>query len=316
MGCPRLEWPPIGGALLASPIPIHVKGDGVREGWGAILEMDDYPAGWNDLSCDYADAGRWNETLHALGWQDHHITMIRGELNRSAVEEAVNFLAGNCDEDDVVLLFIFAHGNWISRNVEWNSWFPARWMTVPSGNKVVVVSSCSAASFINPLRLDPAPHISVAAVDVGETAWAGLPEEGLPIIGEVMSYYLTEALLNSSADVDKDEDVTVEEAFAHASPRCRNYLANVVFPAYPYYAEMCNWTAPHPVLDDSYPGRLSLRVEPGPPPTYTGNPSDSGLLTLGVLTILFVGIATTATVVGAAVILKRRSRHPTTLQYD
>jgi len=277
-----------------------------REGWAAILEMDEYPEGWSDLPCGYADAQRWNATLRELGWQNHHMMVVTGELNRSVAQEAVSFLAGNSDENDVAFLFIFAHGEWFRSRLDWNSWFPALWMSIPSRNKLVVISCCSAAEFTEPLQDDPAPHLSVAAVEKDELAWAGLPEEGLPIVGEVMSYYLAESLLNSSADTDSDGDVTVEEAFAHAAPRCRNYLANVVFPAYPYYAEACNWTAPHPVLDDSYPGQLSLHVESGPPPTGNNTGTDSGLPALSWLSsMLVVAVITGAGLVAAAILIKR-----------
>jgi hypothetical protein len=40
----------------------------------------------------------------------------------------------------------------------------------------------------------------------------------------------------------------------------------VVFPAFPDYAELCDHTAPHPVLDDNYLGNFSLQVQLGDPP--------------------------------------------------
>ncbi len=115
---------------------------------------------------------------------------------------------------------------------------------------------------------DPAPHIHLAATEVDGFAWAGLPEEELPIIGEVFNHFFTNALTNSSADQNSDGEISVEEAFAFASPLSRSYISTVVFPAFPYFEEMCNLTAPLPVIDDAYPGNFSLQIETGEPPVF------------------------------------------------
>jgi hypothetical protein len=70
--------------------------------------------------------------------------------------------------------------------------------------------------------------------------------------------------------LDADGEVVVEEAFEFALPLTREYVTSVVFPAFPYYAVMCNHTAPTPVMDDGYMGNFSLQVEPGEPPVLAG----------------------------------------------
>ncbi|MFX1562298.1 MAG: hypothetical protein ACFFDP_03210, partial [Promethearchaeota archaeon] len=219
----------------------------------------------SDLLTGFSDTHKWNTTLHAYGWQSDHIYIVNGELTSTVGRNALNFLINNADENDVVFFFIFAHGNWIGNEMMWSSWFPSMWMSVPSHNKLLFVSSCGAGSFSNSLTDDPVEHIHLGSVQADEYAWAGLPEEGLPIIGEVFSHYFSAAFLNDSADVNSNGEVSVEEAFSFASPQSRNYLANVVFPAYEYYAEMCGNVAPHPTMDDAYPDEMSIAVEPGDP---------------------------------------------------
>jgi len=237
-----------------------------REGWAVLLDMNDYPEGYTDLPTGYNDSQMWTAALHSFGWQSHHVQLARETLTRAVGETAVQFLINNADANDVVLFFIFAHGTWIQNAMQWSDWFPSMWSSVACQNKLLVVSACGAEQFIDAANSEAAPHIHIASAGVGEYAWAGLPEEGLPIIGEVFNQFLTAAFLNVSSDADDNGEVTVEEAFAFASAVSRMYITVEVFPRFPDYAEMCSHVAPTPVLADAYPGELSLKVEPGDAP--------------------------------------------------
>lgn len=96
--------------------------------------------------------------------------------------------------------------------------------------------------------------------------WAGLEEEGLPVIGGVWTHYFTNALFNSTADADENGFVSVEEAFDFSTPLVQKYMNETVF-AVPEFLEMYhdigiypeNYDAyPHPVMDDHYPEQLYL----------------------------------------------------------
>lgn len=239
--------------------------DTIREGWAVLMEMNDYPSG-TDLVTGYSDTRKWNDTLHVLGWQADHILIHQGLINQENGEAALQFLAMNADANDLVFFFVFAHGNYLLEEVHWQSWFPTQWKNLASQEKLLVVAACTSEIMLHPLYDDPAPHIHLASAEADEYAWAGLPEEGLPVIGEIFSHYLANALVNSSADVNADGDISVEEAFVFASPLSQNYISSVVFPAYPDYAELCNYVPPHPVIDDGYTGNFSLQVELGDPP--------------------------------------------------
>lgn len=262
-----------------------------REGWAVLLEMNDYPNQITDLSTGFSDTAKWNATLHTLGWQTHHIQFYQGFLDQNVGEAALQFLALNADENDIVLFFIFSHGSWIRDHMQWHLWFPTQWDGLLSQEKLLVVSACNSEEIIEPLNNDPASHIHIAAAQKdGGFAWAGLPEEGLPIVGEVFNHFFTNALVNASADQDSNGEICVEEAFAFASPLSQTYITTVVFPAFPDYADTCNNTAPQPVIDDGYPGNFSLLVEPGDPPLIPSiwSPLEFGVLLVAIMTCVIV----------------------------
>ena len=124
-----------------------------------------------------------------------------------------------------------------------------------------MVSACRSEKFIDPLKNGNNSYIGIASSRSTELSWAGIEEEGLPIIGEVMNHYFTAALLNAEADTNNNGDVSVEEAFGYSYNQIRDYFYDVIFPAFPLYAYEFNFTAPHPVMDDFFPGQLSLHLE-------------------------------------------------------
>ncbi len=273
-----------------------------REGWAVFLEMNDYPNSGSDLPTGFSDSHKWNNTLQMLDWQSDHIRFYHGELTQLVGETALTFLRQNADANDVILFYIFAHGNYILNTMNWLHWFPSQWGILPSQEKVLVVSDCGSEEMLPQLSDS---HIHIASSQMGEYSWAGLPEESLPIIGDVFNHFFTNALLNSSADENADGEVSLEEAFEYASPLSREYITTIVFPAFPSYSDLCNNVAPHPVLDDNYPGDFSLHVDPGDPPI-----APFVLSPLEVALIVFTAILLTVfAVMGLFIIRKRQSLH-------
>ena len=248
-------------SILAIGHLITPEVENPQEGWAAILEMNDFPGSYSDLSTNYTDTKKWITTLKALGWRSDHMFILNGAQNRSNCENGVNFLIQSADDNDIVLFYIFSHGTWLLNEVEMLDWFPALWDTIPTQNKLAVVSACSSGKFIDPLKNGDDSYIGIASSKSTELSWAGIEEEGLPIIGEVMNHYLTAAFLDQNADNNNNGDVSVEEAFGYSYNQSRDYFYDVIFPAFPDYANVFNNTAPHPVMDDFYPSQLSLRLK-------------------------------------------------------
>jgi len=247
------------------------------EGWAAILEMNNFPEGWSSYpSIDFVNLQMLSNALLDLGWHSDHIYVKRDNLTIPVVEEAVEWLIHNSDANDIVLLYIFTHGAWMRNVLLWNNWFPVKWEKLGTSKEILMIDTCLAEEFIQPIRNDPMPHISLAHCSADEIAWAGTPEEGLPIIGSVWNYYFTNALCNSSADLDSNGFVSIEEAFNFSTPLVQKYMNETVF-AVPEFLESYHAIGihpedmdayPHPVMDDQHPEQLFLELH------YYGLPSD------------------------------------------
>jgi hypothetical protein len=222
------------------------------EGWAVLLEMNDYPRGYKDFPIDFVDIERIEEILILHNWNQSHIIKEKDTVTPGTIERAFRIVQSHVDSNDIVFVFIGAHGGYIRHDLHWETLFPELWDTLPTENKVLLVDSCFAGAF---LPRDSQGYMGIASVSGGESAWAGLPEEKLPIEGFIFTYFLCESL---------KEQVSIEEGFAQAVPRVRAYMRDVVYPAFKdqfppqtYY----NLYNPHPVLIDCSPDPFYLKVE-------------------------------------------------------
>jgi hypothetical protein len=252
-------------ALMLCNLAGFFYGKGSSEDkWAVLLEMNDFPAGYVDLPVDFINSKRLKTALISLGWHEDHIHVVNGNLETSVVLEAVEWLMNNSDADDVCILYIFTHGSWMRNALSWNVWFPNAWKPVESSKKVLLIDTCSAEEFLEPLKNYSFPHISLGGCSTDEAGWTGVEEEGLPIIGSVWNYYFTDALCNSSADLDENGVVSIEEAFNFSTPLVQRYMNQTVF-AVPEFLESYHAIGihpeeyesyPHPVMDDCYPDQM------------------------------------------------------------
>jgi hypothetical protein len=239
------------------------------DGWAVLLEMNEFPEGWSDLPIEFINSERIQTVLISVGWQSDHICTIHENLTILVIQEAVEWLVNNTDCDDIALLYISTHGMWMRNVLLWNDWFPVEWEKLNTSKKVLMVDTCFAEEFIDPIRDETSPHISLACCSADEISWAGLEEEGLPIIGSVWNYYFTNALCNASADLDNNGFTSIEEAFNFSTPLAQRYMNETVFTVAEFlesyhdigiYPE--NQDAyPHPVMDDGYPDQFVFSVE-------------------------------------------------------
>ncbi len=270
-----------------------------REGWAAIMEINYYPEGWTDIPTDYKDTHRWVDTLTTLGWQESHLLIVNEAFDLAQVVQAIQFLNNNTDANDIALLFIAAHGIWLNNTIAQNNTFADAWEEIPSQNKLLFISSCLAGIFTELVADDPNPAIAISAVDEDELSWAGVEEEGLPILGCVWNHFFTNALLNSFADTDSNGDVSVEEAYGFAYPLTRTYYEDYVYPYSDSIEEWNNFEAPHPGMDDNYEGELSLRLE-------GAAPLPEPVMGLDLATVVVLASAGVVVVLIVVVIVKKR----------
>lgn len=240
--------------------------DRTVNGWAVLLEMNNFPEGWTNLPVNFINSQRMQEALVNLGWNSDHMYVKHDNLTIPTVQEALEWLNNNTRSEDVALLYIFTHGMWMRNVLLWNDWFPGEWEKLVTSKKILMIDTCLAEEFIEPIRYDAAPHISLACCSSNEVSWAGVEEEGLPIIGSVWNYYFTSTLCNSSADSDSDGVVSVEEAFNFSTPLVQKYMNETVFVVPEFlqsyhdigiYPENYD-VYPHPMMDDQYSGQLII----------------------------------------------------------
>jgi len=242
------EWPSEGDGV---PSEWPSEGDGVVNGWAVLVERDYYSEyGWADLPVDYINIVRVHQLLLDLGWSEDHIRELR-EFDQQDLREGLDWLASNADADDLAYVHVSAHGIFLHEGVHWSNFFPAAWAAVPSQRRVLVVNSCRAAIFTGDVRGDPAPHLSIASTGREEDGWSGLEEEGLPIIGEVFTYYFVDAFTDPEADADGNGAVSIQEAALRAEEQQSTYMHEVVF-AVPEFEEAFR-NAGFPIDKPTYP---------------------------------------------------------------
>ncbi|OQY20521.1 MAG: hypothetical protein B6I35_10420 [Anaerolineaceae bacterium 4572_32.2] len=237
------------GARLAQAAP---AGDGVAQGWAVLAEKDDYSdVDMTDLPVDHIDIVQLRQTLDDSGWDPEHIHELR-EFDRETLQDDLDWLEENTDEDDIVFLYVAAHGSYLRDVLLWDDFFAAEWEQIPSHRRLLVIDSCQAADYTGAVAGDPAPHLSIAAVAGDEYGWAGLEEEELPIIGGVFTHYFAAAFDDPAADADSNGFVSAQEAASLAEGQQRAYMHDVVF-AVPEFVEMYHDAGVYPDQDSAFP---------------------------------------------------------------
>jgi hypothetical protein len=199
----------------------------------------------------YIGIRQMRQALEDAGWDPDQIRDLE-EFDREALQDGLDWLEESAAEDDLVLVYVAAHGRYVRNVLEWHAFFAAEWAEIPSERRVLVMDTCQAAEYTDAVSGDPAPYLSIAAVDADEYGWSGLEEEGLPIIGGVFTHYLASALGDDSADADGDGCVSVQEAALVAEEEQRRYMHDVVF-AVPEFVGMYHEIGAFPEEDPTFP---------------------------------------------------------------
>ena len=222
------------------------------QGWAVLAEKDDYSdVDMTDLLVDHIDIVQLRQALEEAGWDPDHIRELR-EFDRETLQDGLDWLEENGDENDVVFLYVAAHGSYLRDVLLWDNFFAAEWEQIPSHRRLLVIDSCQAANYTGAVADDPAPHLSIAAVAGDEYGWAGLEEEDLPIIGGVFTHYFAAAFGDPIADTDGDGFVSAQEAASLAETQQRAYMHDVVF-AVPEFIAMYHEIGSYPDQDPDFP---------------------------------------------------------------
>jgi Caspase domain len=251
--------PPTVAPVLPIPTPIpptappaRPAGDGVVNGWAVLAEKDNYDdVKMTNLPIGYTNTLQLRQVLLNFSWQAGRIREVR-EFDRSSLRQSLGWLAENADADDVVLLYVAAHGKYMTDVVKWSDFAAADWAAVRSQKRILVMDTCQAGGLTAAVKGDARPYLSVAAVAQGELGWSGLEEEGLPIIGGVFTHYLAAAFGDPKADADGNGQISVQEAARLAETQQRAYMHDVVL-AVPEFLDGYHKLGSYPERDPGFP---------------------------------------------------------------
>jgi len=239
-------------APVAALESVSQNGDGIVQGWAVLAEKDNYDdVQMTNLPVDYIGITQLHQLLLDLGWQEAQIHEAR-EFDRESLTVELDWLAENADRDDLVFVYVAAHGSYLRNVLGWGDFFGREWAEIPSYHQILLIDSCQAAEFSAAVASDPEPYLSVAAVASDEYAWSGLEEEGLPIIGGVFTHYFALAFRDAEADTDADGQVSAQEAALKAEAQQRAYMHEVVF-AVPEFVEDYHAIGVYPEQNPEFP---------------------------------------------------------------
>ncbi len=231
---------------------VESSGGSKVDGWAVLAQKDDYSdVEMTDLPVDHIGITTMRRVLEDAGWEPNHIRDLR-EFDRESLQHDLDWLAENADEDDVVFLYVAAHGRYLRDVLDWDQFFAGEWEQIPSHRRLLVIDSCQAANYTGVISGDASPYLSIAAVAGDEYGWSGLEEEGLPIIGGVFTHYFGEAFGDPNADTDENGLISVQEAALMAEGQQRSYMHDVVF-GVPEFVEMYHRGGSFPDQDPTFP---------------------------------------------------------------
>jgi hypothetical protein len=214
--------------LLGCAAGLHSKADNPREKYALIAERNRYSdIGMSDLEVEYRNTKRVRDFLLGAGWPADGIRALR-DFDEDDLATALRRLRREADGNDLVFVYVFGHGRHLSDRIDWDERIVRAFRGIDAETKVVVIDACRAGALTRPLA---GPGVvAVGAVKAGEYAWAGVPSEGLPVIGGVFTWAFVGAFADPRADQDGDGRVSVVEAARRAEATQREYLHGKVFP--------------------------------------------------------------------------------------
>jgi len=227
-------------------------GDGVVRGWAVLAEKDNYDDVYmTNLPVDYIGITQFHQLLLDSSWQETQVHEAR-EFDRESLIAELDWLAENADQDDLVFVYVAAHGSYLREVLRWSDFFGREWGEIPSHQQVLLIDACQAEEFADVVANDSEPYLSVAAVASDEYGWSGLEEEGLPIIGGVFTHYFTLAFQDPEADSNRDGRISAQEAALMAETQQRTYMHEVVF-AVPEFLEDYHAAGIYPDQEPEFP---------------------------------------------------------------
>jgi len=222
------------------------------------------------------NANEFKQALSEVGWSDAHFSYLFGdnEITIANLRNKIQNLQETVDENDVILLYFAAHGYGCLKDIlDLNSWFQEEFLAIPTQYKILLIDSCHAGEFIEPLEdyITTNQFYAMGSVAPNELAIAFVPDDQVgewpysepAFLGIISSHFWSLSLTNSSADTNNDNIVSMEELYDHSLPTIKKIYGEV-FEQDPEIADIVLNTAgylenyPRPVVINNLNENFSL----------------------------------------------------------
>jgi len=233
----------------------------------AIL-FDQFPQEIDNIT--YCSAIEFKQELVNLGWLEENISVFLGEENmtKNIILNQLNFLEQNVDDNDLVFIFLMAHGNTYCADVlEMEEWFHLEFAEIPTDNKIFFMESCHSGRFVSNLYGRCFAMGSVASEEYAiaylDTNNWSLSEP--PFIGGISAHFWAKTIGNLEADTYADGIVKLNELYQYSLHLIKNCY-DETFENSPDLSEFIQTTVgyttnyPRPVLVDNLPYELTLNA--------------------------------------------------------
>ncbi|GAH26980.1 unnamed protein product, partial [marine sediment metagenome] len=212
------------------------------------------------------------DSLISLGWPVANISIFLGEENmtKNIFLEQLNYLEERVDENDLVFIYLSAHGHTYCRDVlDFNSWFQLEFFQIGTDNKIFLMESCYSGEFVELFF-----HRSFAMGSVAKDEFALLytsvdsdtwmlsePE----FVGGISSHFWAKTMADINADSSANGVVSLEEMYVYSLPYIRQCY-NETFEIFPELADYASSIAgstenyPHPKVMNNLPYELTLNA--------------------------------------------------------
>lgn len=212
------------------------------------------------------------DSLISLGWPVANISIFLGEENmtKNIFLEQLNYLEERVDENDLVFIYLSAHGHTYCRDVlDFNSWFQLEFFQIGTDNKIFLMESCYSGEFVELFF-----HRSFAMGSVAKDEFALLytsvdsdtwmlsePE----FVGGISSHFWAKTMADINADSSANGVVSLEEMYVYSLPYIRQCY-NETFEIFPELADYASSIAgstenyPHPKVMNNLPYEVTLNA--------------------------------------------------------
>ncbi len=213
-----------------------------------------------------------HDTLLSLGWSTENISIFLGEENmtKNIFLEQLNYLEEKVDENDLVFIYLSAHGHTYCRDVlDFNSWFQLLFNLIGTDNKIFLMETCYSGEFVELFFHRSFAMSSVAknefallyTSDDNDTWMLSEPE----FIGGISSHFWAKTMADINADSSGNGVVSLEEMYEYSLPGIRQCY-NETFEIYPELADYASYVAgstenyPHPKVMNNLPYEVTLNA--------------------------------------------------------